>query len=165
MEQKPYDAVEPTGFLSRKYAKVSAMRDETTASGLGKILVIDDNLVIQKSVYFTLRDHGYQVLMTGDISEAMKILRREKLDLVLVDLSFPLDAGNINGPLQDGFYVIDWILRTPEVSKPPIIIISSSKPAEYQERAAAAGVRACFQKPLDKEKLLASVQSILGNKN
>ena len=141
------------------------MSANTTTTDLGKILVIDDNLVIQKSVYFTLRDHGYQVFMTGDISEAMKILRREKMDLVLVDLSFPLDAGNINGPLQDGFYIIDWILRTPEVSKPPIIIISSSKPSEYQERAAAAGVRACFQKPLDKEKLLASVQSILGSKN
>ena len=142
------------------------MSGDATTLGLGKILVIDDNLVIQRSVYFTLRDHGYQVFMTGDISEAMKIIRREKtLDLVLVDLSFPLDAGNIVGPLQDGFYVIDWIQRTPEVGKPPIIIISSSKPSEYQARAAAAGVRACFQKPLDKEKLLASVQSILGSKN
>ena len=129
---------------------------------LGKILVIDDNPIIQRTVYFALRDKGYLVLMAGDISDAMKILRREKLDLVLVDLSFPLDAGNINGPLQDGFFVIDWIRRTPEVKKSPVIIISSTEPAQYQERAAAAGVRACFQKPLDKEKLLATVQAILG---
>ena len=128
----------------------------------GKILVIDDNPIIQRTVYFALRDKGYLVLMAGDISAAMKILRREKLDLVLVDLSFPLDAGNINGPLQDGFFVIDWIRRTPEVKKSPVIIISSTEPAQYQERAAAAGVRACFQKPLDKEKLLATVQAILG---
>jgi CheY-like chemotaxis protein len=136
-----------------------------TAPASGKILVIDDNLVIQRSVYFTLRDKGYQVLMAGDISEALKIIRREKLDLVLVDLSFPLDAGNIGGPLQDGFFVIDWIQRTAEVKKIPVIIISSTEPSQYQERAAAAGVRACFQKPLDKEKLLASVQSILGKKD
>jgi len=129
---------------------------------LGKILVIDDNPIIQRTVYFALRDKGYLVLMAGDISDAMKILHREKLDLVLVDLSFPLDAGNINGPLQDGFFVIDWIRRTPEVKKSPVIIISSTEPAQYQERAAAAGVRACFQKPLDKEKLLATVQAILG---
>ena len=103
--------------------------------------------------------------MAGDISEALKIIRREKLDLVLVDLSFPLDAGNIGGPLQDGFFVIDWIQRTAEVKKIPVIIISSTEPSQYQERAAAAGVRACFQKPLDKEKLLASVQSILGKKD
>jgi len=100
--------------------------------------------------------------MAGDISDAMKIIRRERPDLVLVDLSFPLDVGNINGPLQDGFFIIDWIYRTPEVKKSPIIIISSTEPSQYQERAAAAGVRACFQKPLDKEKLLATVESILG---
>ena len=133
-----------------------------TIPASGKILVIDDSPIIQRAVYFALRDNGYQVLMTGDISEAMKIIRREQPDLVLVDLSFPMDAANINGPLQDGFYVIDWIQRTPEVKKSPIIIISSTEPAQYQERAVAAGVRACFQKPLDKGKLIESVQSILG---
>ena len=138
---------------------------DSKASVAGKLLVVDDNPIVQRAVYFSLRDAGYQVLMAGDVSDAMKIIRREQPDLVLVDLSFPLDTGNINGPLQDGFFIIDWIHRTPEVKKSPVIIISSTAPAEYQERAAAAGVRACFQKPLDKEKLLSSVQSILGSKN
>ena len=141
------------------------MQVESKTPLAGKILVVDDNPIIQRAVYFPLRDAGYQVLMTGDISDAMKTIRREQPDLIVLDLSFPLDASNINGPLQDGFYVIDWIYRTPEVKKSPVIIISSTAPAEYQERAAAAGVRACFQKPLDKEKLLSSVQSILGSKN
>lgn len=139
------------------------MQVDSKTSFAGKILVVDDNPIIQRAVYFSLRDAGYQVLMAGDISEAMKLIRREQPDLVLVDLSFPLDAGNINGPLQDGFFIIDWIYRTPGVRKSPVIIISSTAPAEYQERAAAAEVRACFQKPLDKEKLLASVQTILGH--
>jgi CheY-like chemotaxis protein len=133
-----------------------------TTSTKGKILVIDDNPIVQRTVYFPLRDKGYQVLLAGDVSEAMKIIRREKPDLIFVDLTFPLDGGNINGPLQDGFFVIDWIHRTPEVKKSPIVIISSTELAKYQDRAAAAGVRACFQKPLDKEKLLATVQAILG---
>jgi CheY-like chemotaxis protein len=135
---------------------------EATSPESGKILVIDDNRVIQRSVYFTLRDRGYQVLMAGDISEALKIIRGGKVDLVLVDLSFPLDAGNINGPLQDGFFVINWIQHTAEIKKCPVIIISATDPIEYRERALAAGVKDCFQKPLDKEKLLASVRSILG---
>ena len=138
---------------------------ETKSSGAGKILVVDDNPIVQRTVYFALRDAGYLVLMTGDISEAMKIIRREQPDLILLDLSFPVDTANISGPLQDGFFVIDWIHRTPEVKKSPIIIISSTAPADYQERAAAAGVRACFQKPLDREKLQASVQSILASES
>jgi CheY-like chemotaxis protein len=125
-------------------------------------MVIDDNPIIQRAVYFALRDQGYQVLMVGEVSEATKIIRRERVDLVLVDLSFPMEASAIGGPQQDGFYFINWIQRTPEITKPPIVIISSTDPAQYQDRAAAAGVRACIQKPLKKETLLAVAQSILG---
>jgi len=141
--------------------RLPVVQAESKTPAAGKLLVVDDNPIVQRTVYFALRDAGYQVLMAGDISDAMKIIRRERPDLILLDLSFPLDAGNISGPLQDGFFVIDWIYRTPEVRKSPVIIISATAPAEYRERADAAGVRACFQKPLDKEKLLASVQAIL----
>jgi two-component system KDP operon response regulator KdpE len=140
------------------------MSAETTAPAAPKILVIDDNPIIQRTVYFGLRDHGYQVSMASDISTAMNILRREKMDLLLVDLSFPLDTSDIGSVPQDGFFFLDWIARTPTVSKPPIIIISSTEPAKYSPRAAAAGVSACMQKPLNKELLLATVQSVLGGR-
>jgi CheY-like chemotaxis protein len=48
----------------------------TTPPGPWKILVVDDNPIIQRAVYFGLRDHGYQVLMAGDVSTAIKILRQ-----------------------------------------------------------------------------------------
>ena len=138
------------------------MNEAKVISNAGKILVVDDNPIIQRAVYFALRDKGYQTLMVGEVSEATKIIRREKVDLVLVDLSFPMEAATIGGPQQDGFYLINWINRTPGIAKPPIVIISSTDPAQYRERAAAAGVRACLQKPLSKESLLAAVQTVLG---
>lgn len=130
--------------------------------GSGKILVVDDNPVIQRTIYYPLRDHGYQVFMAGSIPDAMQAIRKETPDLILLDLSFPVEADNIGGPLRDGFFVIDWIFRTPEIKKVPVVIISETEPAQYQKRAVAAGVRACFQKPLKKEKLLAAVQSLFG---
>ena len=129
----------------------------------GKLLVIDDNPIIQRAVYFALRDHGYKVLMCGDVTAALKIIRAEKPDLILVDLSFPQDAGNIGGPVQDGFFLIDWIRRTPAVENVPLIIISGTEPAEYQERANAVGIKACLHKPLVKEELLKVVQTVLGS--
>lgn len=128
----------------------------------GKLLVIDDNPIIQRAVYFALRDSGYQVLMVGDVSAATKMLRQEKFDLVLIDLSFPLDVTDIGGMRQDGFYLINWINRTPGIARPPMVIISSTHPDQYRERAAAAGVRACLQKPLSKESLIATVKTVLG---
>ena len=128
----------------------------------GKILVIDDNPIIQRAVYFALRDHGYKVLMCGEVSAALKIIRAEKPDLVVVDLSFPVDTTNIGGPTQDGFFVIDWLRRTPEFENIPIMIISGTEPVKYQERADSLGIKACLAKPLNKEQLLTAVQTILG---
>jgi CheY-like chemotaxis protein len=130
----------------------------------GKILVLDDNPIIQRAVYFALRDHGYKVLMCGEVTDALKMIRKERPDLIMVDLSFPADAGNIGGPVHDGFFFIDWVRRTPEIEKLPIMIISASEPGTYRERAAAVGVNVCFQKPLNKEALLAAVQQALGEK-
>ncbi len=58
--------------------------------------------------------------------------------------------------------LIGWLGRTPDIQKPPVIIISSSDPASYREQATAAGVKASLQKPLNKEALLAAIQSVLG---
>ena len=127
----------------------------------GKILVVDDNPIIQRAVYFALRDHGYAVLMCSEVSDAMKIIRVERPGLILVDLSFPTDTMNIGGPLQDGFFVIDWIRRTPEIEHIPVVIISGTEPAKYQERIADLGIKACLHKPLDKEQLFKTVQSVL----
>ncbi|HTX22614.1 MAG TPA: response regulator [Candidatus Aquilonibacter sp.] len=136
------------------------MKTEPAVPAPKKILVIDDNPIIQRAVYFALRDKGYKVLMSGDVTGALKIIRREKPDLIVVDLSFPMDASNIGGPLQDGFFVIERIRRTPELENTPILIVSGTEPAKYKDQAAAAGVKACFHKPLNKEELVAAVQSI-----
>ena len=123
--------------------------------------MIDDNPIIQRTIYFALRDKGYKVLTASDIASGMKTLRREKLDLILLDLSFPLTPEDIGCLQQDGFFFIGWINRTPDVAKPPIIIISSTEPSKYSERVAAAGIKVCLHKPLDKETLLAAVRSSL----
>jgi len=130
----------------------------------GKILVIDDNPIIQRAVHFALRDHGYKVLMAGEILDAINIIRAEQPNLIFLDLSFPPDVMNIGGPFQDGFFFIDWVRRTPEVIKIPIMIISGSDPDTYKERVAAAGINVCFHKPLNREELLAAVQQALGEK-
>jgi len=44
--------------------------------------VIDDNPIIQRAVYFALRDHGYKVLMCGELAGSMDIIRSERPDLV-----------------------------------------------------------------------------------
>src|SRR5580692_11664371 len=90
----------------------------------GTILVIDDNPIIQRSMYFALRDRGYTVLMSGEISEALKIVRRERPDAILLDLNFPpSDSAGANA-MGDGFWALDWMQRMDEIKDIPVIIIS-----------------------------------------
>jgi len=140
------------------------MNEKPTASSPSKILVVDDDMVIRQTVTTALKKAGHQVFSASDISSALTTVRREKPDLMLLDISFPLDYANVGGPAQDGFFVVEWLRRTPEAQKIPIIIISSTDPAKYKDQVPAKGIVACFRKPLNHDELVAAVQTALGGK-
>jgi len=139
------------------------MEDKSTTPGTKTILVVDDNKVVLKAMYFTLTGKGYRVLMAESGAETITLLRKDKPDLILLDLDFPPDAANVGGNLWDGFLIIDWARRMCDAEKIPVIIISSTDPAKYKERAEAAGILTFFHKPVDKEKLLEAVHAKLGD--
>jgi CheY-like chemotaxis protein len=130
-------------------------------SNAKKILVVDDNEVILKSALQKLTAKGYLVTTAIGGPEALSSVRQERPDLILLDLSFPPDASNVGGPLQDGFFIIQWLRRAPETEKIPIIMISATDPEKFKDRALSAGVVASFRKPIDTDKLLAAIQAAL----
>ena len=133
------------------------------APKLGKIVLVDDDTVVRLTVSQALKKAGYEVFAADDISKALGTVRRERPDLILLDLTFPLDVGNVGGPIQDGFFVIEWLRRTPEAEKIPIIIISATEPAKYKNQITAPGIVGCFRKPLKHDELLAAIHSALGS--
>ena len=147
------------------YGKIFNMNPAPAVSSLGKILVIDDNPIIQRTIYFALRDKGYKVLMSGEIAEALNVVRKEKPDLILLDINFPPDASVGGGGGRDGFWALDWMQRMDEVKGVPIVIISSDDPATASPRALAAGAAAYLHKPIGKEDLTLTVAELLAQKN
>lgn len=130
-----------------------------------RILVIDDNPIIQRTIYFALRDHGYQVFMSGEIAEALNLVRKERPHLILLDIHFPPDASIGGGGGRDGFWALEWMRRMEEVNGVPIVIISSDDPATASPRARAAGADAYLRKPISKEALTLTVAELLrGNR-
>ena len=140
-----------------------AMPTDPQVAIRGKVLVLDENPVAQRSVYFALRDHGYHVLMVGEVLAAINLIRNQRPDLILMDIAFAPDPSNIGGPVQDGFFLIEWVRGTPEVETTPIVIISATDPAAYQERVADLGVMMCLKKPVQKERLLQVARFIFGD--
>ncbi len=129
---------------------------------LRKILVVDDNPIIQRSVYFALRDQGFLVLMAGSISDAFNLIRCQKPVLILLDLNFPVEVGDFGGSSWDGFTAIEWLRRRGDFADIPIIVISSNDPEEFRPRALAAGAQQFLPKPFAREELQAAVLDLLG---
>jgi CheY-like chemotaxis protein len=139
------------------------MNQDPAAPAMGKILVVDDNPIIQRAVYFQFRDLGFKVAMSGDLTQCMSIVRSEKPDVILLDINFP-DDGAITTEKRDGYWAISWLRKMEESKNIPIIAISSAKPEEVEARVVAAGAVAFFPKPIDKDKLLAKIKELMANR-
>jgi chemosensory pili system protein ChpA (sensor histidine kinase/response regulator) len=135
------------------------MNPPNTIPAHAKVLVIDDNPIIQRAVYFALRDHGIKVLMCGDITDGLHLIREEMPDLIVLDINFPPD-GMISGE-RDGFWALDWMHHVQGVKDIPVIMISSADPITTRPRVLAAGAAEFLQKPLNKAELIRLTQELI----
>jgi CheY-like chemotaxis protein len=126
-----------------------------------KILVVDDNPVIVTALSLKLTSAGYDVVAATDGSEAVSAVRKEKPDLILLDISFPPDVAHGGGVPWDGFIIIEWLRRIDEAKNVPVIVITGSDTGKIKERALATGAIAFFQKPVDNDSLLELVKKTL----
>lgn len=118
-----------------------------------KILVVEDDPDMRYGLQVRLKANNYEVFFAPDAVLAITIARKEKPDLILLDLGLP--GG-------DGFVVMERLKQLYSLSITPIIIVSARDPQENRERALDAGAVAFFQKPVDNSKLLAAIRKALG---
>lgn len=124
-----------------------------------KILVVDDNAIVIKTITLKLQGAGFQVVTAMDGSEGVAAARRENPDLILLDISFPPDVGGVP---WDGFRIMEWFHRLDTARKIPIIVITGSEDQKTRERATSAGAVAFFQKPIEHDDLLKVIRATLG---
>lgn len=127
-----------------------------------KLLIVDDNVVVLKALSLKLKASGYEVLTAEDGGTAVALVRQQKPDLILLDISFPPDVAHGGGVPWDGFLIMSWLKRLDEAKNIPIIVLTGADPAKFKERAMAAGAACYFQKPVDPEELLAAIRQALG---
>lgn len=126
-----------------------------------KILVVDDSLVILKTTSMKLAANGFDVCTAEDGAGAVSAVRRDKPDLILLDLSFPPDVAHGGGVPWDGFLIMEWLRRLDEAKHIPIIVITGGDPVKYKGRALAAGAVSFFHKPINNDELLTVIRKTL----
>ena len=125
-----------------------------------KILVVDDNEIVVKTLSLKLQGAGYHVITALDGAEAVAAARKESPDLILLDISFPPDVGGVP---WDGFRIMEWFQRLDMAKKIPIIIITGTEDPKARERATSSGAIAYFQKPLEHDYLIKVIRATLGD--
>jgi CheY-like chemotaxis protein len=127
----------------------SLLRDMAMA----KILIVDDDQDIRQLLGHRLKARGYEAVFAGDAIAAVNQARKEKPDLILLDLAMP--AG-------DGYVVMERIKAMPALEGTPVIIVSARDPLSEEQRLLTSGADAFFRKPFDYEELLTAISRALG---
>ena len=114
-----------------------------------RILVVDDDPDALRFLRDSLRQAGFEPFVTGDHADIPRLLRREKPELVLLDLSLPGADG------------IDLLQRVPGLADLPVIIVSGNRREETVAKALDAGAEDYVLKPCSAGELAARVRAAL----
>lgn len=144
-------SVEEAGASAGAQAASPDHTDENTVPRK-KILVADDDPVVLESLSLKLKAMGYEVVTIGDASGAISLTRKEKPDLMLLDVNFPPDVAH-GGMQWNGFLLTQWIRRMDQASSMPVIMMSVDDCWDYQQRAAAVGAAGLLPKSMHEEGL------------
>jgi CheY-like chemotaxis protein len=126
-----------------------------------RVLIVDDNPAILKSLSFLLAAQGYQPSIARDGGEAACAVCRERPDLILLDINFPADVGHGGGVPWDGFLIMGWLRKMEEAREVPIIFISGDDAYTSSRKSLAAGAVAFLHKPIRSQELLTAVRQAL----
>ncbi len=114
-----------------------------------RILLVDDEIAIQRSLGPLLRTHGYDVEMASAGSAALRLAAEHPPDLIVLDLGLPdLDGTEV-------------CRRIRETSKVPIIILYARGGEADKVRALDLGADDFVTKPFGPEELLARIRVAL----
>lgn len=114
------------------------------------ILVAEDDHNSAMLLVDLLSAHGYRVVCEATGLAAVKRLKEEPVDLVILDLRLPE---------QNGFMAAELIRRNTATERIPIVVVSAYNDRQNRLRAYRSGVNVVLSKPVDTAELVL----VLGN--
>ena len=118
-----------------------------------RILVVDDEPSIVRTLSYVLRRDGFEVLEAHDGAEAVEVARREKPDLVFLDVMMPR---------MSGFDAITEIKGTPELASTHVVVLPAKGQAADRDVGFKLGCDEYLTKPFSTAKIVELARSVLG---
>ena len=139
------------GLMIESYIEDGAQKvgDGCKGEGMYRILIVEDDEIIARSLKKHLESWDYDVVCVEDFSDVMKEFAGAAPQLVLMDIKLPF---------YNGYH---WCSRIREVSKVPVIFVSSASDNMNIVMAVNMGGDDFIAKPFDLDVLTAKIQALL----
>jgi len=119
-----------------------------------RVLVVDDDPVIQVLVSAVLEKAGHEVALADDGAGAVAAAARDDFDLILIDLNMPvMDGAEATGRIRAAEGTRRHV---------PIVALTATEDKSERERCLLCGVDAFLTKPVDRDGLLGAVARFAG---
>jgi two-component system, cell cycle response regulator DivK len=120
-----------------------------------RILLVEDNEMNRDMIAGRLRRKGFEILPAADGGQAVELARREKPDLILMDLSLPV---------LSGWEAARLLKDDADTRHIPIIALTAHAMSGDEEKALEAGCNDYDTKPIELPRLLGKIQALLDHK-
>lgn len=117
-----------------------------------RILVVDDDKQIVRLLQSYLEQAGMTVLSAGDGDSAMRMIRRERPDLIVLDLMLPG---------RDGLEITRWMRADPQLAALPVLMLTARVEDMDKILGLELGADDYLTKPFNPREVVARVRAIL----
>ena len=124
--------------------------------GMRTILVVEDYEDVRRMLKVLLESELFRVLEASTGAQALKVVKNERPDIILMDLALPG---------IDGFETIRRVRRIDGFQNTPIIVLTAYSAQSTYETAVRAGTNYFMAKPIDFDELAGLLDEILVEEN
>jgi two-component system, chemotaxis family, chemotaxis protein CheY len=118
---------------------------------MASVLVVDGSAATRRELTLLLKDCGYEVVVGIDPEDGLFKAVRGTVDIVLADARLPDTA----------IALIRSLRAFPQYQDTPILLLGTDPDRELRAAASAAGATGWLSKPLNRDEVVTTLQSVL----
>lgn len=117
-----------------------------------RILIVDDSVSMRGMIRSALRSGSFEVIEAANGPDALTMLDRQEVDLIITD---------VNMPDMDGISLVKAIRHRPATKATPVLVLTTECGAELKQAGRAAGATGWIVKPFSPQQLVQVVAKVL----
>ena len=117
-----------------------------------RILIVEDNELNKKLFRDILEANGYKTFHTADGLEVLDLARKNKPDLILMDIQLPEVSG---------LEITGWLKKDAELKAIPVVALTAFAMKGDEEKIRAGGCEGYISKPISVAPFLATVKKFI----